>query len=201
MLRLITVGLGLILALPCVAQGSATQGQLITVTVQAPATASRATLDLENDLKGLELKPDGSRGWSGSFAALPQMTDAQFRPRVTVYDAAGKVIPTVPQQGVVIELASSQFDSASLSAETLGQDTEFVFGDNIAADSIEVKTSPDGPALKPLLGRNSFRLPEGVDAADVNVIAARSREGHAIVFSTEQSVDVADDEEDLELQL
>ncbi len=199
MRSLLHIGLGLLLSLPAMAQWTLLDGQLITVKVEAPAGASRATVDLEEGLRGLELQPDGRGGWSGSFAALPEMTGAQFRPRVTVYDAAGKEMLVTPQRGIVVQLASSEFDSETLGADALGSDTRFVFNESIAPESIAVKTSPNGPSYQPLLGRNSFTLPEGVTAGDITTIAARSREGHAIVLSTEQDVDVANEEEDLEL--
>lgn len=198
MRSLIKIGLGLLLALPASAQWTSLSGQLITVKVEAPANAASAKVDLEEGLRGLELEPDGKGGWSGSFAALPEMTGEQFKPRVTVYDANGKEMLVTPHRGVVVQLASSEFDSSSLSAENLGRETRFVFNDSIAPNSIAIRTSPSGPAYRPRLGHNSFTLPDGVTPGDITTIAARSREGRAIVLSTEQDVDVANDEEDLE---
>lgn len=187
-----------ILALPASAEWLSLSGQLVTVRVDGvPQDTTQVTLDLGEKLQGLELKQEGG-AWVGSYAALPELTNPIFRPAVTVYDENHTPSPLDTASGASVEMASSEFDGSAVAAGILDKETLFVFDSDISPSSIELQGDQD-QSVRPLLGHQTFQLPEGLSPQSLTSIAARTKEGRALVFSSPPDVDVAGTEEELEL--
>ena len=170
-------------------------GRMLTVRVgELPETAALAVCDLGPEVGEVTLRRDGDI-WTGSFALLPDLVADPTDPQVKAYGVDGEEISV---KGCTVGLASSTFDQAGLADVLADRNVRFVFGNNIAANTIWFSTR-DGVAVPERDGQ-TFVVPFGVAPLTVNAIGARTVDGQTMVVEPDWlNSDIATTEEELEL--
>lgn len=187
-----------LLGLGAFAQSTLTErgGQYLSVRVEgAPSTVTSAVMDLNSDLPGLPLRADGEGIWSGSFVMLPNMVEGLTRPKIHLFDAAGREQTTGRESGVTVDMASSDFDQEGLATVLGDRKACFVFDAKVDAATIQIVTH-EGLASPLFLGQ-TFTMPRGVAPHNVFAVVAQTAAGADMVYLPDWRADIADSQDEL----